>query len=106
MFSSVSNTAVTTGTTVVSRGPVVGAYPCSRSAASTRSRVSGATSGRWLSTLEAVAVETPAVRATTFSVARFLARLGGALMKRRYQVPKSSTQVSHTLTAGGRLLYG
>src|SRR3954454_22370955 len=80
MLSRVSNTTVTTGTDTASRGPVVGSYPCARSAASTRSRVSGATSGRWLSTLDAVEVETPAARATTCSVARFLTRAGGALM--------------------------
>src|SRR4051795_1826173 len=77
MLSRVSNTTVTTGTATASRGPVVGSYPCARSAASTRSRVSGATSGRWLSTLDAVEVETPAARATTCSVARFLTRGGG-----------------------------
>src|SRR3954454_3147220 len=80
MLSRVSNTTVTTGTDTASRGPVVGSYPCARSAASTRSRVSGATSRRWLSTLGAVEVETPAARATTCSVARFLTRAGGALM--------------------------
>ena len=49
-----------------------------------------ATSGRWLSTLDAVAVDTPAARATTFSVARFLPRARRiAHAAGRYQVPKS-----------------
>src|SRR3954453_20000037 len=74
MFSSVSNTTVTTCAELASRGPVVGSYPCSRRACSTRRRGASATSGRLLSTFDAVAVETPAARATTLSVARFAVR--------------------------------
>ena len=50
------------------------------SAASTRRRVASATSGRWLRTFEAVAVETPAARATMLSVARCDGRASGVLM--------------------------
>src|SRR4051812_19547014 len=108
MLSRVSNTTVTTGTATASRGPVVGSYPCSRSAASTRSRVSGATSGRWLSTLDAVAVETPAARATTFSVARFLARLGASLILTTVSSSEKCYMrfARRALTAGRPPLYG
>src|ERR687891_343542 len=44
--------------------------PCSRTARSTASRVSGATSGRPLRTRETVAIETPAALATPRMVAR------------------------------------
>jgi hypothetical protein len=49
-------------------------------------------------------VETPAAWATTCSVGRFLARLGGALIAPKVSVPKTFPQVSTiTLTAEGHL---
>src|SRR3954451_3020133 len=72
--SSVSSPTVRVLPEIRLRASTLGWKDSSSAACSTRSRVPGATSSRWLSALEAVATETPARLATSVSVtcARFL----------------------------------